>query len=137
MLNLLIDPGPAGNAPLFRTIELPRDQPPVPSQNRLGPHDARDLREGLAAEPLPDLGQGPAFPVAQFQSAWDLRLSMRFSATRYSFLRRSSSSTEPVTQAWFSNPSLLPDTGFIWNVRQYPRHRLAIQARSGARNCSG
>ena len=74
---------------LRRAIELLGDQPSVPSEDRLGPHETHDLREGRAAEPLADLGQGVRrSPSLSFTRPGVCALRMRFSATRYSFLRR-------------------------------------------------
>jgi hypothetical protein len=69
LLNLLIHAGPPRIGSLLRAIELLGDQPPVPGQDCLGPDDARDLREGFAAEPLANLRQRPALSVAQVHAA--------------------------------------------------------------------
>jgi hypothetical protein len=45
----------------------------VPRQDRFGPHDGGDLRQGLAPELLADLSQRPAFAVGQLQLAMNLR----------------------------------------------------------------
>ena len=44
-----------------------------PGQDCLGPDDACDLREGLAAQPLANLSQRPALSVAQGHAARDVR----------------------------------------------------------------
>ena len=73
VLNLSIDVGPTGIAPLLRAIELHRDEPPVPGEDSLGLHDARDLSEDRPPELLADLRQRPAVAVGQFQPARELR----------------------------------------------------------------
>ena len=58
---------------LLWAIKLLGDQPPGPGQDCLGPDDACDLREGLAAQPLANPSQRPALSVAQGHAAREVR----------------------------------------------------------------
>jgi hypothetical protein len=73
LLNASLDRGPTWIASFLRAIELPRDQPSVPGEDRLGPHDACDFHENLASEGLADRREGPALAVGQRHPARDLR----------------------------------------------------------------
>ena len=64
--------GPTRIGPLLRPIELSGDQPPVPRQDRGGPHDGGHLRESLAAKLLADVRQGPepTSAIVRFRAIW-------------------------------------------------------------------
>ena len=53
-------------------VELLRDKPPVPTQDRVGFHDTRDLVEGLLTETPSYLSQRPPFAIGQAQATLDL-----------------------------------------------------------------
>ncbi len=72
ILDISIDRGPAGVRSLLRAIELPRDEPSVPGQDRVGLDDVGHLLEGLAPELFPDLGESFPLPIGQAQSAAEL-----------------------------------------------------------------
>lgn len=55
-----------------RAVELLRDRPSVPGEDRLGLYDARDLGEGFASETHPDLGQRFALAIGKAESTTNL-----------------------------------------------------------------
>ena len=59
----------------------------------------RHLLKDSLPQALSDLGERSSFAVVQLRRPLICARKTRFSATRYSFLRSSSSSTEPVTYA--------------------------------------
>ena len=56
-------------APPLRVRPLPRDQLPMPAENRVGRHERRDRREAATAQPVPVHGQPPAFFIGQAEPA--------------------------------------------------------------------
>jgi len=82
---------------MFGAIELLGDEFSIPSQNGVGFGDAGHMPERFASQALADFGEGGALGVAQRKVDGSFALRIRFSAARYSFCKRSSWFTEPVT----------------------------------------
>jgi len=66
-------------------------------QDSVGFGDTSDFTESFPAYTLSDLSQGDTLWIGQAQPGGQLVRRMRFSAARYSFCKRSSWFTEPVT----------------------------------------
>jgi hypothetical protein len=78
LLDLSLDPAPAGTVTGLRAIELTGNKFAVPIQDSVRPGYGGDVDENFAAQPI-------------------CTFMMRFSAARYSFRASSSWSTVPVT----------------------------------------
>ena len=99
LLNLSLDPRPAGASTDLRTIEFAGHELAVPSQDGVRPGDIGHLAENLAAQSMTDLAERGSLGVRELQPPFNWAFKMRFSAARYSIRASSSWSTIPVTKA--------------------------------------
>ncbi len=78
---------------MTRTIELPRYQLPVPTQDRIRCGHGSDFTERLPAQPI---GKVARSGFVSWNRDGNFARRIRFSAARYSFRRSNSWLTEPV-----------------------------------------
>jgi len=64
----------ANRSPAIRCVELLRDQPSMPAENRIWRDNCRDLTENLSAEWLAEFSESPTFAIVQLDPAFDLLL---------------------------------------------------------------
>src|SRR5882757_3825971 len=74
LLNLSLDPRPAGASTRLRAIEFSGNQLAVPGQDSVRPGHSRHLGENLAAQSMADLSQRSALGVRQLQPPLQLGL---------------------------------------------------------------
>ncbi len=71
LLDRLSAPFTPQGSTLLGAVELPRDQPPMPAEDRFRPDDLGHVGERLSPQTLADLGQADALRIAQTNSALD------------------------------------------------------------------
>jgi len=89
------------------------NEPSITGQDGVGFDDTGDRSECFASKAFPDLGESSAFGIAHRNLNGSFALRIRFSAARYSFCRRSSWFTEPVTYASHTHFLFLMPTVYL------------------------